>query len=43
MFAADYPLESAEEAGHWMDSEKIDEKVRDGHRLQQRREAYFRL
>ena len=28
MFAADYPFEKAEEAGHWMDNEKLDEKVR---------------
>jgi 2,3-dihydroxybenzoate decarboxylase len=28
MFAADYPFEQAEEAGHWMDNEKLDEKVR---------------
>jgi 2,3-dihydroxybenzoate decarboxylase len=28
MFAADYPFEAAEEAGHWMDSEKIPESVR---------------
>ena len=25
---ADYPFEKAEEAGHWLDSEKLDEKVR---------------
>ena len=28
MFSADYPFEEAEEAGHWLDSEKLDEKVR---------------
>ena len=28
MFSADYPFERAEEAGHWLDSEKLDEKVR---------------
>lgn len=28
MFAADYPFESAEEAGHFMDSVKIDESLR---------------
>ena len=28
MFAADYPFEKAEEAGHWLDSERIDETVR---------------
>jgi 2,3-dihydroxybenzoate decarboxylase len=28
MFSADYPFEKAEEAGHWLDSEKLDEKVR---------------
>ena len=28
MFGADYPFERAEEAGHWLDGEKIDEKVR---------------
>ena len=28
MFGADYPFEKAEEAGHWFDNEKIDEKVR---------------
>jgi 2,3-dihydroxybenzoate decarboxylase len=28
MFAADYPFEKAEEAGHWLDGEKLDEKVR---------------
>ena len=28
MFGADYPFEKAEEAGHWLDSEKLDEKVR---------------
>src|SRR5229473_3205967 len=28
MFSADYPFERAEEAGHWLDSEKLDDKVR---------------
>jgi 2,3-dihydroxybenzoate decarboxylase len=28
MFAADYPFEQAEEAGHWMDSVALDEQVR---------------
>ena len=28
MFAADYPFEQAEEAGHWMDSEQLDEAMR---------------
>ena len=28
MFSADYPFEKAEEAGHWLDTEKLDEKVR---------------
>ena len=28
MFSADYPFERAEEAGHWLDNEKLDEKVR---------------
>ena len=28
MFGADYPFEKAEEAGHWFDHEKLDEKVR---------------
>jgi 2,3-dihydroxybenzoate decarboxylase len=28
MFATDYPFEKAEEAGHWLDNEKLDEKVR---------------
>ena len=28
MFGADYPFEKAEEAGHWFDGEKLDEKVR---------------
>jgi 2,3-dihydroxybenzoate decarboxylase len=28
MFAADYPFEKAEEAGHWLDTEKLDETVR---------------
>jgi 2,3-dihydroxybenzoate decarboxylase len=28
MFAADYPFERAEEAGHWLDNEKLDEKTR---------------
>jgi len=28
MFSADYPFEKAEEAGHWLDNEKLDEKVR---------------
>jgi 2,3-dihydroxybenzoate decarboxylase len=28
MFGADYPFEKAEEAGHWFDTEKLDEKVR---------------
>ena len=28
MFSADYPFEKAEEAGHWLDSEKLDEKIR---------------
>ncbi len=28
MFAADYPFEQAEEAGHWMDGEKLDQTVR---------------
>jgi len=28
MFAADYPFERAEEAGHWFDHEKLDEKLR---------------
>ena len=28
MFSADYPFERAEEAGHWLDGEKLDEKVR---------------
>ena len=28
MFAADYPFEKAEEAGHWMDNVKLDETVR---------------
>ena len=28
MFAADYPFEKAEEAGHWLDNEKLDEKTR---------------
>ena len=28
MFSADYPFEKAEEAGHWLDHEKLDEKVR---------------
>jgi 2,3-dihydroxybenzoate decarboxylase len=42
MFAADYPFESAEEAGHWMDSEKIDEKVR-ADIAYNTAKAYFRL
>ena len=25
---SDYPFEKAEEAGHWLDTEKIDEAVR---------------
>jgi len=28
MFSADYPFERAEEAGHWLDAEKMDEAVR---------------
>ena len=28
MFAADYPFEKAEEAGHWIDRVKLDEKLR---------------
>ncbi len=28
MFAADYPFEKAEEAGHWLDTETLDEAVR---------------
>jgi len=28
MFGADYPFEKAEEAGHWLDHETIDEKLR---------------
>ncbi len=28
MFSADYPFEKAEEAGHWLDGEKLDDKVR---------------
>jgi 2,3-dihydroxybenzoate decarboxylase len=28
MFGADYPFEKAEEAGHWLDGEKLDGKVR---------------
>ena len=28
MFAADYPFEKAEEAGHWMDNVALDDKVR---------------
>jgi len=28
MFGADYPFEKAEEAGHWFDNEKLDEKTR---------------
>jgi 2,3-dihydroxybenzoate decarboxylase len=28
MFSADYPFEKAEEAGHWLDNERLDEKVR---------------
>ena len=28
MFAADYPFEQAEEAGHWMDNVALDDKVR---------------
>ena len=28
MFSADYPFERAEEAGHWLDNEKLDETVR---------------
>jgi 2,3-dihydroxybenzoate decarboxylase len=28
MFAADYPFEKAEEAGRWLDNEKLDEKTR---------------
>jgi 2,3-dihydroxybenzoate decarboxylase len=28
MFGADYPFEKAEEAGHWLDTEKLDDKVR---------------
>jgi 2,3-dihydroxybenzoate decarboxylase len=28
MFAADYPFESAEEAGHFIDGAAIDEEVR---------------
>jgi predicted TIM-barrel fold metal-dependent hydrolase len=28
MFAADYPFEDAEEAGHWMDNVPLDAKVR---------------
>jgi 2,3-dihydroxybenzoate decarboxylase len=28
MFSADYPFEKAEEAGHWLDNEDLDEKVR---------------
>ena len=28
MFSADYPFEKAEEAGHWLETEKLDEKVR---------------
>ena len=28
MFGADYPFEKAEEAGHWFNIEKLDEKVR---------------
>ena len=29
MFAADYPFERAEEAGHFIDTVKLDEKLRD--------------
>src|SRR5687768_7649776 len=29
MFAADYPFEKAEEAGHWIDTVKLDAKIRD--------------
>jgi 2,3-dihydroxybenzoate decarboxylase len=28
MFGADYPFEKAEEAGHWLDGEKLDDRVR---------------
>ncbi len=28
MFGADYPFEKAEEAGHWFDNEKLDQKAR---------------
>jgi predicted TIM-barrel fold metal-dependent hydrolase len=28
MFGADYPFEKAEEAGHWLDNEKLDERLR---------------
>jgi predicted TIM-barrel fold metal-dependent hydrolase len=28
MFSADYPFEKAEEAGHWLDTEKLDEGIR---------------
>jgi 2,3-dihydroxybenzoate decarboxylase len=28
MFGADYPFERAEEAGHWLDTEELDETVR---------------
>ena len=28
MFGADYPFEKAEEAGHWLDTEKLDDKTR---------------
>jgi predicted TIM-barrel fold metal-dependent hydrolase len=28
MFGADYPFEKAEEAGHWLDHEKLDEALR---------------
>jgi 2,3-dihydroxybenzoate decarboxylase len=29
MFSADYPFEKAEEAGHWLDGEKLDPKIKD--------------
>ena len=28
MFGADYPFEKAEEAGYWLDNEKLQEKTR---------------
>jgi predicted TIM-barrel fold metal-dependent hydrolase len=28
MFAADYPFENGEEAGHWMDTVPLDEGLR---------------